>query len=169
MSFDPHALSDALAALDAFSPSGVPRPLEELAPGELLPPAAFDAAADLGFDRDDAERIVRVFYAHIGSYEKLAAEEIAANEIGRGLGFAMFWAYLAAEREKRIVAQSSVTQRRPPSPQEVAEGAMDRLCAFDGSSETAEWKSTQQRVADFLYSFAIISSQRLATVARRNR
>jgi hypothetical protein len=54
---------------------------------------------------------------------------------------------------------------RPP--REIAEGAVDRLCAYDAASAPSDYESTAERVAEFLREFVLIVGPRLATVALR--
>ncbi len=54
------------------------------------------------------------------------------------------------------------------SPQEIAEGAFDRLCAFDAIHDPENWETTAKRVEEFLQTFLEIGTERLGAVLRRS-
>jgi hypothetical protein len=51
------------------------------------------------------------------------------------------------------------------SPKEIAEGAADRLCAYDAVNAPGDFHPTAERVADFLREFVLVIGPRLAQVA----
>ncbi len=97
------ALRAAIEANEAWSPK-TPRPLDEMVPaGDLLPPAAYKAAADLGIDREECDEIATVIFTHLGSHPgaELSVREVRDHPVGRDLGFTFFWGWLANERERQ--------------------------------------------------------------------
>ena len=55
------------------------------------------------------------------------------------------------------------------TPREIAEGAADRLCAYDAVAAPGECGSTQDRIADFLREFVLVVTPRLEAVAKQQK
>src|SRR3982750_3175193 len=53
------------------------------------------------------------------------------------------------------------------TPREIAEGAADRLCAYDAVTAPGDCRSTQDRIADFLREFVLVITPRLEAVAKQ--
>jgi hypothetical protein len=51
------------------------------------------------------------------------------------------------------------------SPREIAEGAADRLCAYDAVNAPSDIEATAERVAEFLREFVLVIGPRLGAVA----
>lgn len=97
------ALKAAIEANERWSPA-MPQPLSELIPdGDLLPPAAYEAAADLGIEREECDEIATVIFTHLGSHPgaELTPREVRDHPLGRDLGFTFFWGWLANEQERQ--------------------------------------------------------------------
>jgi hypothetical protein len=100
------ALKAAIEANERWSPA-MPQPLSEMIPDDdLLPPAAYKAAADLGIEREECDEIATVIFTHLGSHpgREISAREVRDHPLGRDLGFTFFWGWLANEREKATTA-----------------------------------------------------------------